>query len=271
MKQLSQRFPIWLCDIWGVVHNGVVPFPTAIEALTNHRKNGGNVILISNAPNISTSIINQLGHLKVSTEAYDTVVTSGDATRDLISKFGGSKIFHIGTERDHSIFEGLAVTRVPLEQATSVVASGLFDENHETANDYMPLLTQMKQHDRIMICANPDKVVQKGTRLVVCAGSVAELYSSMGGKVLMAGKPFPAIYDLALAKAEQVLGRAISKSQILAIGDGPATDIQGATDFGLPCVFITGGINSGDDILGRVKKAIPQSNILRSMVELDWA
>ena len=270
MKDLSQKYPIWLSDIWGVVHNGVGPFPTAVQALVNHRHNGGKVILISNAPTISPHVISQLDQLGVDPNAYDAVVTSGDATRELITKFGGGKIFHIGTERDYPLYQGLAVTRVPLDEATSVVCSGLFDELTETADDYLQLLADIKKRDLVMICANPDTVVQKGARLLPCAGAVAEVFTNMGGKVLMAGKPHTAIYELATAKAQNVWGAAISKSQILAIGDGPATDIQGAADFGVACVFVTGGINSGDDIIGSVKKAVPHAQILKTMEELDW-
>ena len=270
MKDLSQKYPIWLSDIWGVVHNGVAPFPTAVRALINHRHNGGKVILISNAPSTSTNVIAHLDQLGVDPNAYDGVVTSGDATRELITKFGGGKIFHIGTDRDYSIYQGLAIKRVPLAQATCVVCTGLFDEINETADDYAQILSDMKTRGLAMICANPDKVVQKGTKLVPCAGAIAEAFSNIGGKVLMAGKPYTPIYNLAVEKAEQVTGSKVSKSQILAIGDGPATDVQGAADFGIPCVFITGGINTGDDIVGRVKKALPQAQILKTMDELDW-
>ena len=271
MKDLSQKYPIWLCDIWGVVHNGDAPFPTAVKTLINHRHNGGKVILISNSPNVSTNVINHLDQLGVDANTYDGVITSGDATRELISKFGGNKIFHIGTARDYSLYEGLAVTRVSLDEATSVVCSGLFNETVETANDYVEMLAEVKRRGLTMICANPDIVVQKGSRLLPCAGAIAEVFTNMGGKVSMAGKPYAPIYELATAKAERIWGLPISKSQILAIGDGPATDIQGAADFGVPCVFITGGINSGDDVVGRVERAIPKAQILRSMLELDWA
>ena len=270
MKDLSQKYPIWLTDIWGVVHNGVRPFQTAVQTLINHRHNGGKVILISNAPSTSTNVIAHLDQLSVDPNAYDGVVTSGDATRELITKFGGGKIFHIGTDRDYSIYQGLAIRRVPVDEATCVVCTGLFDEINETAEDYAQLLSDMKTRGLAMICANPDKVVQKGTRLVPCAGAIAEAFSNIGGKVLMAGKPYAPIYNLALEKAEQATGSRVSKSQILAIGDGPATDVLGAADFGIPCVFITGGINIGDDIIGSVKKAVPQAQILKTMDELDW-
>lgn len=270
MKALSKTYPIWLSDIWGVVHNGVRPFASAVAALKNHRANGGTVILITNAPNTAPSVTQHLEQLGVDKTAYDNLVTSGDVTRNLIMKHGGDKTYFIGTSRDHSIFKGLDIARVSIAQAQSVVCTGLFNEVDETAGDYADSLVEMKQHNLTMICANPDKVVQKGDRLIPCAGALAEAYANIGGKVLMAGKPFTPIYDLAISKAREKLGHAIDKSQILCIGDGPQTDVKGAADLGVPCVFITDGINASDDIVAETQKAVPHANIIAHMPELDW-
>ena len=270
MKALSKTFPIWLSDIWGVVHNGVRPFASAVTALKNHRANGGTVILITNAPNTAPSVAKHLEELGVDRTAYDNLVTSGDVTRDLIIKYGGMKTYFIGTSRDHSIFKGLNIARVSIADAQSVVCTGLFNELEETASDYAASLAEMKQHNLTMICANPDKVVQKGNRLIPCAGTLAEAYANIGGKVLMAGKPFTPIYDLAISKAQEKLGHAIDKNQILCIGDGPQTDVKGAADLGVPCVFITDGINVSDDIVAETQNSVPHANIIAHMPELDW-
>jgi HAD superfamily hydrolase (TIGR01459 family) len=270
MKLLSKTYPVWLSDIWGVVHNGVTPFASAVTALKNHRANGGTVILISNAPNTAPTVAQHLDKLGVDKNAYDNLVTSGDATRNLIIKHGGEKTYFIGTSRDLSIFKGLDIARVSIDQAQSVVVTGLFNELEETAADYATSLAEIKQRNLTMICANPDMVVQKGDILIPCAGALAHAYEKIGGKVLMAGKPFTPIYDLAISKAQEKLGHAIDKSQILCIGDGPHTDIKGAADLGVPCVFITDGINSSDDIVAETKKTVPHANIIAHMPELDW-
>ena len=270
MKALSKTYPIWLSDIWGVVHNGVMPFTTAVTALKNHRANGGTVILITNAPNTAPSVANHLEEIGVDKSVYDDLVTSGDVTRNLIIKHGGEKTYFIGTSRDLSIFKGLDIARVPIDQAQSVVITGLFNELKETPADYANSLAEIKQRNLTMICANPDKVVQKGNFLIPCAGALAEAYAEIGGKVLMAGKPFTPIYDLAISKAQEKLGHVIDKSQILCIGDGPHTDIKGAADLGVPCVFITDGINVSDDIVAETQKAVPHANIIAHMPELDW-
>jgi HAD superfamily hydrolase (TIGR01459 family) len=270
MKALSKKYPVWLSDIWGVVHNGVTPFASAVTALKNHRANGGTVILITNAPNTAPKVAQHLVELGVDREAYDNLVTSGDVTRNLVMKHGGKKTYFIGTSRDLSLFKGLDIERVSIDQAQSVVITGLFNEIEETADDYAKSLAEMKQRNLTMICANPDKVVQKGNRLIPCAGAVAEAFEKIGGKVLMAGKPFTPIYDLAISKAQEKLGHAIDKSQILCIGDGPQTDVKGAADLGVPCVFVTDGINMSDDIVAETQNSVPHANIIAHMPELDW-
>ncbi len=270
MKKLSETYPIWFSDIWGVVHNGEAPFQSAVTTLKNHRANGGTVILITNAPNTTPSVSQHLDQLGVDRNVFDDMVTSGDVTRDLILKHGGDKTYFIGTFRDHSIFKGLDVERVELKNAQSVVCTGLFNELAETAENYTEILVEMKRYNLTMICANPDKVVQKGDRLIPCAGVLAEAYEKIGGKVLMAGKPFTPIYDLAISKAQKKLGHAIDKSQILCIGDGPQTDVKGAADLGVPCVFITDGINVSASIVADTQKAVPHANIIAHMPELDW-
>ena len=270
MEALSKHYPIWFCDIWGVVHNGVKPFATAVTALKNHRANGGTVIFITNAPNTAPSVAQHLLQLGVDQRTHDGLVTSGDVTRELIIQHGGDKTYFIGTSRDHSIFKDLKISRVALRDAQSVVCTGLFNELTETAADYEISLQQMKQNNLTMICANPDKVVQKGNRLIPCAGALAEVYQNMGGQVLMAGKPFPSIYNMAISQAEEKLGHKVSKSQILCIGDGPQTDVKGAANLGVPCVFITDGINASDNIVEETKKAVPNAHIIAHMPELDW-
>ncbi len=263
--ELSKRFPIWLCDIWGVVHNGEKPIASAVLALQKHRAQGGVVVLISNAPRPASAVIKHLNHMGVAPDAYDQIVTSGDVTRTLMAQFGKHGLYHLGPEFDLPLFAGLDVKRVPLAEAGAVVCTGLFDELNETPQDYLSLLADMKQRNLQMICANPDKVVRKGDLLLPCAGALAFEYLAMGGEVLMAGKPFAPIYDVAL----QLAGNP-DRSQVLAIGDGPETDIEGAARNGLACVFVTGGINTSATIGADVKARFPDVEIVATMPELYW-
>ncbi|MDE2383474.1 MAG: TIGR01459 family HAD-type hydrolase [Alphaproteobacteria bacterium] len=266
MQNLSRAYPVWLCDVWGVVHDGHKPFAAAVAALTRHRAEGGKVIFITNAPRPKAVIQAFIDHIGVPRSSYDDMVTSGDVTRDLMLHLAGPAVYHLGPEKDLPLFAGLAVQRVPLDEAGSVVCTGLFDELKETAEDYRPQLAEMLRRGLPMICANPDKVAQKGKLLMPCAGAIAEIYEAMGGKVLMAGKPFAPIYELAL----QVAG-GVPKAQVLAIGDGPDTDIKGALQNGLACVFISGGINEGDDAEADVRRRYPRAKIIHAMRELYWS
>ncbi len=266
MDDLSRAYPIWLCDVWGVVHDGHKPIAPAVAALTRHRSKGGKVIFITNAPRPKASVRAQLDRIGVSRSAYDGMVTSGDVTRQLMVEYGGGGLFHIGPQEDLSLFEGLALKRVPVEQASAVICTGFFDDEQETAKDYLPILQKIKARDLTLICANPDKVVWQKDRLYPCAGAIAEEYEVLGGKVLMAGKPFAPIYDEALA----LVGKP-DKAQVLAIGDGPETDIKGALDNGLACVFVSGGINLDADAEAVVRAKYHTAKILRAMPELYWA
>jgi HAD superfamily hydrolase (TIGR01459 family) len=274
MKSLSADYPVWLCDIWGVVHNGLTGYEAAARALAQHRKQGGIVILVTNAPRTSRGVIKQLAEIGVPAEVYDRVVTSGDVTQTLVKDHAKGKVYHVGPPRDLSIFEGQTVKRVPLTEAHAVLCTGLADDDVETPDDYRDLLSRMKEMSLPMICANPDKMVRKGSRLLYCAGALAEKYSSMGGQVLMAGKPYEPIYDLALQIAGTIAGHRIDKSKVLAIGDGPETDIKGAADYGLAAVLIADGVTDASDgldaTLARVQAKVPHAKIIKVLHHLAW-
>lgn len=243
---LAPHYDIVLSDVWGVIHNGVASFPEACDALAQFRKAGGTVILITNAPRPHQAVIHQIDRLQVPRETYDGIVSSGDVTRGVIAQRPGQSVFHLGPERDHAIFEGFNLRFADVETADYVVCSGLFNDDSETPDDYRQMLTIMKSRNLFMVCGNPDIVVERGDDLVYCAGAIADLYRSMGGDVLYAGKPYAPIYDMALAKAETVRKAATPKSRVLAIGDSVRTDFTGALRQGLDCLFVTAGIHSAE-------------------------
>lgn len=242
LADLAADYDVLFCDVWGVLHNGVEAWPFAGEALRAFRSGGGAVVLITNSPRRSIHVDGQLAMIGVDAEAYDAIVSSGDVTRDLIAA-GPRNIYYIGPDRDLQLLEDLNVEPVGLEDAGIVVCTGLFDDEHETPEDYGGILEELKQRDLALICANPDRVVERGDRLVPCAGAIAALYGSMGGRTLIAGKPHAPIYEAALAKAGGLRGD-IDKTRILAIGDGIPTDVLGAAGFGLDLLFVTDGIHA---------------------------
>jgi HAD superfamily hydrolase (TIGR01459 family) len=254
VKDLGARYAAWLVDIWGVMHNGRRAFPQAVAATRAFRQQGGIVVLISNSPRPSPSVQEQLRHLGVPDDAYDATVTSGDLTRHELGKHKGATVYHLGPERDRPIFHGLDVKLGPAEKAGLVVCSGLFDDETETPDDYAELLRALAARKLPMICANPDHLVERGDRLVYCAGALAALYERLGGSVVYAGKPYAPIYRLALETIGRLAGREVKRSEVLAIGDGVNTDIAGAAGVGIGSVFVASGLhmpaNSGGDAGG---------------------
>ena len=274
MREFSGRYPVWFCDIWGVVHDGLKPVPATVEVLSRHRANGGTVILVTNSPRSNIGVEQQLRAIGVAPESHDAIVTSGDVTRDLMVHHGGGKVFHLGPGRDLSIFAGLDIARVALEEAKAVLCTGLFDDEKDKLEDYAPLFGEMRQRGLTMICANPDKIVRKGSRILYCAGALAERYAAVGGTVLMAGKPYRPIYELALAEAERIRGKRIDSGSLLAIGDGPETDIKGAADFGIDAILVADGITDASQGLAAAEAAVraivPGARIVATLAELAW-
>jgi HAD superfamily hydrolase (TIGR01459 family) len=244
LRDVATGLDVVLSDIWGVVHNGLVAFPEACEALHTFRKQGGTVILITNAPRPADSVQRQLRKLGVEDDTYDAIVSSGDLTRHFVAEHPGRKMFWIGPERDNSIHRGLDPVLAPLEQADYIVCTGLFDDETESAEDYRAMMLQARDRKLTLVCANPDIVVERGDRLIYCAGAIAELYRELGGEVIFYGKPHRPIYERAMELAAKRHHRPISLDRVLAIGDSVRTDVAGAHGFGIDCLFVTRGIHA---------------------------
>jgi HAD superfamily hydrolase (TIGR01459 family) len=246
LRDLVGGVDVVLSDIWGVVHNGLVAFPEACAALHSFRTQGGTVILITNAPRPADSVQRQLRKLGVADDSYDAIVSSGDLTRHFVADRLGQKMFWLGPERDNSIYRGLDPVLAPLEQADYIVCTGLFDDETESAENYRAMMLQARARQLPLICANPDIVVERGDRLIYCAGAIAELYRELGGDAIFYGKPHRPIYERAMALATERRGQATPLDRVLAIGDSVRTDLAGAHGFGIDCLFVTRGIHAED-------------------------
>ncbi len=244
LGDVTDAYDVILCDVWGVLHNGIDAFPLAGEALTAAREKGLTVVLITNSPRPAIGVIPQLRAIGVPDSAYDRIVTSGDVTRTLIAA-GPKKVFLLGPERDLPLFDGLDVDVVSKEEADCVVCTGFFDDEVEQPEDYREMLTDFVGRKVPLICANPDLVVERGHRIIPCAGAVAAFYTALGGETRIAGKPHAPIYAATLAAAREARGD-FDQSRVLAIGDGMPTDVKGAVDAGLDLLYISGGIHAAD-------------------------
>ena len=243
VSEISHNYDAWLVDLWGVLHNGETAMETAVAACARFREEGGIVILLSNAPRPADAVRRQIEGYGVPSDNDDGIITSGDVTRAMIAANEGRSFFHLGPERDRPLFEGLDAPLVKPELADIVILTGLYDDASETASDYDNLLAGLLERELPMICANPDIKVERGSKVIYAAGAIAARYEKMGGRVAYAGKPYRPIYDLAMAKINELAGRNIAPEQILAIGDGIDTDIKGAVEAGIEARFIPSGVH----------------------------
>jgi len=244
LSEVADQYDVLLCDVWGVIHNGKGSFSAACAALIRFQQERGPVILISNSPRPARAVEPQLDDLGVPREAWTSFITSGDATRALLAERAPGPAWRIGPERDNILYEGLGLEFAGPADAAFIACTGPVDDETETPEDYRADLAIAEERGLTMICANPDRVVHRGERLIYCGGALADLYSALGGEVIMAGKPHPAIYDQCLREA--VLKSAKGVPRVLCIGDGIPTDVRGAAQRGLDCLFVAGGIHGLD-------------------------
>lgn len=258
LAALPRRYGALFCDLWGCLHNGVAPFPAAVAALQAFRAGGGRVILLTNAPRPKSSVVKQLERLGVPRDCWDDIATSGDAAQAaMVAGAVGDRVFHIGPDKDNAFFTDFAddlgvspaaaarITRVPLDQAQGIVCTGPFDDLTETPADYRDRFLMAKTMGLKLLCANPDLVVDLGEKRLYCAGALAALYDDMGGSSLYFGKPHPPVYDLARNRLATLDPR-LTDADILCVGDGIGTDVQGAIAEGLDSLFITGGLSAAE-------------------------
>jgi HAD superfamily hydrolase (TIGR01450 family) len=268
-REIAGNYDVALCDVWGVLHNGVNAYKGADTALEAARGEGVAVVLITNSPRIAPRVIEQLREIGISDGAYDRIVTSGDVTRHLVAE-GPRKVFLLGPERDTGILEGLDVERVDAVEAESIVCTGFFDDETETPDDYTDMLRAFRARGVPMICANPDLVVERGHRMIPCAGAMAAYYDRMGGETRIAGKPHKPIYDAAIAAAREVRGE-FALSRVLAIGDGMPTDVRGALDYGLDLLYISHGIHAREYVVdGHTDEAALGAFLAREQASPRW-
>jgi HAD superfamily hydrolase (TIGR01459 family) len=210
--------------------------------------------------------------------AFSRLVTSGDATRALLAERAPGPVWKLGPDRDWPLYEGLGLDAAALDDAAFICCTGPFDDEAETPEDYRERFLRAVARDLEFVCANPDIVVQRGDRLIYCGGALAQLYESLGGRVLMAGKPYPPIYDLALAEASSALGRPAARERVLCVGDGLPTDIRGANAQALDALFVAAGIHRAETVGPDGLNGVVVADLLRqegltaryAMTELVW-
>lgn len=265
LSALAGTIDVILCDIWGVLHNGVKGYESASDALTRFRQGGGRVILVSNAPRPNIDIVSILDRFGIQRSAWDGIVTSGDIARDILIRSDWKKFFWLGPERDKPLFDRLPLEATPLELADVIVCTGLLDDTTETPETYRELLETALALNKVMLCANPDLVVERGGEIIYCAGAIAALYEQLGGKTLYSGKPYTDIYEAALGVVASLNGKSPDRARTLLIGDAIRTDIAGAVAFGCPSLFVLRGIHMHE--LGLTEDSFDNGTFMQFMAD----
>jgi HAD superfamily hydrolase (TIGR01459 family) len=236
---LPDRYRVILCDIWGVVHDGVRVSPGVAERLRAWRQQGRFVVLITNAPRTAAAVAGQLDRIGLPRSCWDAIVTGGEAGIDALAMLARPVGF-IGTDDDRAVLESRGVRISDTDEFSDLACTGL-EEERPTVEQYGPELGRLAQRGVRLHCLNPDRVVVRGGRLEACAGALADIYEELGGAVVWYGKPHRAIYEHALRVAGDP-----PLEQVLAIGDGLQTDMLGAARLGVDAVFVRDGIHAGE-------------------------
>jgi HAD superfamily hydrolase (TIGR01459 family) len=276
---LLSRYDVLLCDVWGVLHNGITAFKGACAALSRFRDEGGTVILVSNAPVPKHRVADMLTSRHVPRDAWDDIVSSGDIALTHVTERGFSRLYCIGPQdRDQALFKALKARTVPLDQAEAIICTGLTDDRNETPDHYRPVLKAAYHLKLPFVCANPDLIVDVGGTILYCAGAIADIYQNMGGAVFWAGKPHLSAYETAHHKAEALRDTNVPRAKTLVIGDAIRTDLKGAQNFGCDALFVASGIHRHETMDGDKLSAAKLTALfppgtpsaLGAMVELVW-
>ena len=237
-NRLDRKYRVILCDVWGVLHDGVKLYPGVAGRLEQWRREGRYVLLITNAPKTADVVAQQLARLRLSGDCWDAIATSGEAGIAALKALGAAVGF-VGTRDDRAVIEGSGLRIATDDRFTDLACAGL-EEARPRVADYRDDLERWVERNVRMHCLNPDRVVVRGGAAELCAGAIADAYEALGGQVSWYGKPFKTIY----AHALEVGGNPPIEA-VLAIGDGLQTDMLGAARMGIDADFVTGGVNAG--------------------------
>ena len=247
LAEVSGAYDALLVDLWGCYHNGITPYPAAMSALKAYRAGHGRVVLLTNAPRPAATVQRFLERIGADPASYDGIMTSGAACQRAMESGDHGRAFHyVGPPRDLHMLTDLGLADTPLDAADAILCTGLADDMTETPADYAAEIAAWKARGLTLLCANPDLMVDRGERRIYCAGALARAYEAAGGRVVWFGKPHAPTYDQSFALLAEIAGRQVPRDRVLAVGDGIATDIRGALDYGLDAVFVTGGLAAAE-------------------------
>tara|TARA_B100001093_G_C26735621_1_gene974301 strand:+ start:266 stop:1072 length:807 start_codon:yes stop_codon:yes gene_type:complete len=262
LSEIFAHYDTFIIDLWGVMHNGIKLNPKSIEAIEKLKYNKKKIVFLSNAPRPSEEVKKFLNGINMKEEYLKNIVTSGEAAKESLEKNKfGKYFFHLGPDRDSSLFSNFSDKKTSLEKCQFILCTGLFDDTKNDLNYYRELLKNYTS--KKLICTNPDLTVHRGDIEEYCAGTLAQLFETLGGKSIYFGKPYKEIYKMCFKEGEKVI----------AIGDNLRTDIKGANNMKIDSIFILNGVHRSEiknkkDLLDISKKY--QIELKYFQAELTW-
>jgi HAD superfamily hydrolase (TIGR01459 family) len=248
IAELAERYDGFILDVWGVLHNGIEPYPRVVDTLYRLKAAGKRLCVLSNAPVRAETVAGRIEKIGIPRDAYHHIMTSGEEVwqhlkhrPDAFYQRLGTRVLHIGPERDKGMLDGIDLVGVQDAAEADFVLNTGPGEPADTVATYRPVLAAALARRLPMVCANPDLTVMRGADVLICAGSLAQAYEADGGEVRWHGKPFPGVYRTCLA----LLGVA-DKGRILGVGDSPRTDVAGANGAGLDSLLVAGGLHASE-------------------------
>ena len=262
LSEIYNEYDAFLIDLWGVMHNGIRLNASAMNVVKELDEKGKRIVFLSNAPRPNKKVVEFLKKLKMEEKFLKNILTSGEAALNSLKKNKfGKKFYHLGPERDDSLFIDMIKNKTTLEKCDFILCTGLFDEQEENLKYYEELLKN--SINKKLVCTNPDLIVHRGGEEEYCAGKIAEIFENLGGEVIYFGKPHKEVYNSCLMKSQNTL----------VIGDNLKTDIKGANNMNLDSIFITGGVHTNkinnEEI---VEKLLKEHNVSANYFqkELTW-
>ena len=262
LSRIYNEYDAFLIDLWGVMHNGIKLYSSALEVIQKLDENNKKIIFLSNAPRPNYKVKEFLKKLNMEEKFLKNILTSGEAARNsLKEKKFGKKFFHLGPPRDQSLFFEFKENKTTLENCDFILCTGLLDEEEENLKFYENLLKNFK--NKKFICTNPDLTVHRGSDEEYCAGKIAQVFEGIGGSVIYFGKPYKEVYLSCLDMSQKTL----------VIGDNLKTDIKGANNMKLDSIFITGGVHKDKAVNEKFINDLLEQNEVESnffQKELTW-
>ena len=234
LKSIVDNYDLFFIDLWGVIHNGLELYKNSIKVLNELTKLNKEYILLTNAPRPNSDVRSFVEKMGMDNKISSKVYTSGEAALDyLIKNYKDKKFFHIGPPRDFGLFKTFEDNKTKvINEADYFLCTGLFDNQDKELSFYYKLL--VVHIKKIMVCTNPDLIVDRGKVREYCAGSVAKVFEKLGGKVEYFGKPYPKVYNQSTNLKDR---------KVLCIGDNLNTDIRGANFQNFNSLLISNGIH----------------------------